>query len=183
MQILMALFLTFFKTGLLTFGGGYAMLPLLKDELVVKRKWIKQEELLNYFSIGQCTPGIIAVNVATFCGHKLYKTPGAIVATTAVVLPSVFMITLISLVFFDIKNAPSLKHILAGIQIGVVALLCKVVFDLCIKFYKQKNRIISFCVFALTLGSVLIFDISAVFVIAVLLALSTGFVVRKRFIK
>ncbi|MBR6409205.1 MAG: chromate transporter [Alphaproteobacteria bacterium] len=96
MKILINLFITFFKTGLFTFGGGYAMLPILKDEVVTKHHFATEDELLNYFSIGQCTPGIIAVNVATFCGYKLKKVVGAIVATLALVLPSLIIITLVA---------------------------------------------------------------------------------------
>ena len=75
MSVLWSLFATFFKIGLFTFGGGYAMIPLLQAELVEKKKWVSDEEIMDYYSIGQCTPGIIAVNVATFIGYKM-KTYG-----------------------------------------------------------------------------------------------------------
>ena len=75
MSVLWSLFATFFKIGLFTFGGGYAMIPLLQAGLVEKKKWVSDEEIMDYYSIGQCTPGIIAVNVATFIGYKM-KTYG-----------------------------------------------------------------------------------------------------------
>lgn len=89
------LFITFFKIGLTTFGGGYAMLPILIREISENNNWATEDELLEYFAIGQATPGIIAVNTATFVGHKIAGTIGAIVATFGFVLPSIIVITLI----------------------------------------------------------------------------------------
>ena len=90
------LFLTFFKIGLFTFGGGYAMLPLLQDEIVRRNRWASDEELMDYYSVGQCTPGIIAVNVATFIGYKLHGWFGGVMATVAIILPSFIIICLIA---------------------------------------------------------------------------------------
>ena len=81
MKIYWQLFWTFFKIGLFTFGGGYAMLPLLRDEVVRKRAWAKDDDLMDYYSLGQCTPGIISINVATFVGYNLAKKCGAVAAT------------------------------------------------------------------------------------------------------
>ena len=78
------MFVSFFKIGLFTFGGGYAMIPMFRKELIEKNKYITEDELMDYYSIGQCTPGIIAVNVATFTGYKVRKTLGGIVATSAI---------------------------------------------------------------------------------------------------
>ena len=89
MQILWTLYRAFFMIGALTFGGGYAMLPMLEREIVAKHKWATQEEILDYFAIGQCTPGIIAVNTATFVGYKQKGIIGGIVATLGVVSPSI----------------------------------------------------------------------------------------------
>ena len=181
MKILFELFFSFFKTGLLTFGGGYAMLPLLQDELVVKRKWIKDDELLNYFSLGQCTPGIIAVNVATFCGYKQHKTLGAIVATTAMVLPSIVIITLIASMLGKASENQVLKHILGGIKIGVVALLLKIVWQMGGKIYqKSKYKILSVFIFALSLAGLIFFKISAVYVVLLLLSASAATMLLKR---
>ena len=130
MKILLELFCSFFKTGLFTFGGGYAMLPILKDEVVTKRHWTTEEELLKYFSIGQCTPGIIAINVATFCGYKLQRTAGALMATFALVLPSFFIITLIASLLSHFMENETALHIIRGVRIGVLVVLVKVIFDL-----------------------------------------------------
>ena len=109
---LFALVVSFFKIGIMTFGGGYAMLPMLQRELVENRKWVTEEEILNYFAIGQCTPGVIAVNTATFVGYKRCKIPGAIFATIGVVLPSMIIITIIAAVLstFARDKADKNKH-------------------------------------------------------------------------
>lgn len=174
MKILLDLFLTFFKTGLFTFGGGYAMLPILKDEVVTKHKWATEDELLNYFSIGQCTPGIIAVNVATFCGFKLKKITGAVVATFALVLPSLIIITLIASVLSHFMENAYVVHAMRGIRIGVAAVLLKIVFDLGIRVYRQSTfKKIDIAVFFLSLFAIIGLKISSVFVI--LLAAFIGF--------
>ena len=90
------IFVSFFKIGLFTFGGGYAMMPLFRQELIEKRKYITEDELIDYYSIGQCTPGVIAVNVATFTGYKIQKVLGATVATLAIVLPSLLIIMVLA---------------------------------------------------------------------------------------
>ena len=96
MKDLFQLFFSFARIGGFTFGGGYAMLPMLQKEIVEKFGWVTEDELMDYYAIGQCTPGIIAVNTATFVGYKLKKLPGAIVATLGVITPSIIIITLIA---------------------------------------------------------------------------------------
>lgn len=120
---LFALIVSFFKIGIMTFGGGYAMLPMLQRELVENRKWVTEEEILNYFAIGQCTPGVIAVNTATFVGYKRCKIPGAIFATIGVVLPSMIIITVIAAVLSNFAHIPAVQHAFAGIRIAVSALI------------------------------------------------------------
>ena len=117
------LVVSFFKIGIMTFGGGYAMLPMLQRELVENRKWVTEEEILNYFAIGQCTPGVIAVNTATFVGYKRRKIPGAIFATIGVVLPSMIIITVIAAVLSNFAHIPAVQHAFAGIRIAVSALI------------------------------------------------------------
>ena len=95
-MILLQLFLSFAKVGVLTFGGGYAMIPLLEREIVEKRRWASSEELMDYYAVGQCTPGVIAVNTATFIGYKTAGNLGGIVATLGVVFPSFVIITVSS---------------------------------------------------------------------------------------
>lgn len=121
MRLLFELFLTFFKIGAVTFGGGLAMLPILERELVSKRGWVTGDELIDYYAIGQATPGIIAVNVATFCGHKLKGALGGAVATVAIVAPSVIVITILAGAISSIDQIPLIKKALTGINIAVAA--------------------------------------------------------------
>ena len=96
MKKFLDLFLAFARVGVMTFGGGYAMIPILEREIVDKHGWATSEELMDYYAVGQCTPGVIAVNTATFIGQKLYGTLGGIVATLGVVFPSVLIISVIA---------------------------------------------------------------------------------------
>lgn len=130
MNIYLDLFLTFAKVGVCTFGGGYAMLPILQREVVEKKKWATEEELTDYFAIGQCTPGIIAVNTATFIGHKYKGILGGILATLGVVFPSLIIITIIAAFLQNFASYPVVAHALAGINAAVVALIAVSVFKL-----------------------------------------------------
>ena len=114
---------SFFKIGILTFGGGYAMLPMLQREIVEKKGWATEEELLNYYAIGQCTPGVIAVNTATFVGAKRKGVPGGFLATLGIVLPSLIIITVIAAVLTNFADIPAVQHALAGIRVAVVVLV------------------------------------------------------------
>ncbi len=122
---LLDVFFVFFKIGSVTFGGGYAMLPLLEEELSIKRKWANREELLDYFAIGQSTPGIIAVNVATFVGYKRHGVIGGIFGTLGMVAPSIIIITLIAAFLSNYTNNEVVKKALLGVNIAVAALLTK----------------------------------------------------------
>lgn len=123
MKVLFDLFRAFFTIGALTFGGGYAMLPMLEREIVTKRSWATNEELLNYFAIGQCTPGIIAVNTATFVGYKIKGVIGGIVATLGVVAPSMVIITIIAMVLENFMDIAWVQNAFAGIRVAVCALI------------------------------------------------------------
>ena len=120
-KLLFEIFLAFVKIGAVTFGGGLAMLPILERELSQKRGWVTQDELLDYYAIGQATPGIIAVNVATFCGHKLQGTLGGIVATLAIVTPSIIVITILAMFINSLDQIPLMQKALTGINIAVAA--------------------------------------------------------------
>ena len=120
---LLELYGIFFKIGLFTFGGGYAMLPILQREIVEKRGWAKEEELMDYYAISQCTPGVIAVNVGTFIGYKKRGVPGGIAATIGVISPSVVIITLIAAFFSSFGNNEIVAHALAGIRVAVTVLV------------------------------------------------------------
>ena len=144
MRNLWKLFRLFFKVGLFTFGGGYAMLPLLKAEVVDKRKYLREEELLDLYSIGQCTPGIIAVNVATFIGYQQAKVKGAIMATLGIIMPSIVIITLVASVLEHFTDNRYVIYAFYGIRICVVALIFNIIFDLAKKNLKSIYNILMF---------------------------------------
>ena len=156
------MFVSFFKIGLFTFGGGYAMLPMFRKELIEKHNYITEDELMDYYSIGQCTPGIIAVNVATFTGYKVLKTLGAIVATVALILPSLFIILAIAGVLEEFSDNELVKHAFSGIRIGVVVLLLKEVIEIAKKNIKTKYQVL---VFLFAGGLILWFKFSAIMVV------------------
>lgn len=133
MKILIDLFITFAKIGAVTFGGGYAMLPILQREVVESKHWASDEELADYYAIGQCTPGVIAVNVATFIGRKLAGIPGGIIATIGVVFPSVIIITLLAGVIQAYSSLEWVKHAFAGIRVCV----CVLIFNAVIKLFSK----------------------------------------------
>ena len=123
MKTLIQMFLTFARIGGFTFGGGYAMLPMLQKEVVEKYKWATNDELLDYYAIGQCTPGVIAVNTATFIGYKLKGIPGAIFATLGVVTPSVIIIGIIAAFVSNFRDLEVVQWAFSGIRAAVVALI------------------------------------------------------------
>ncbi len=123
MNIYLDLFLTFARIGVCTFGGGIAMLPILQREIVDKKGWATSEELTDYYAIGQCTPGIIAVNLATFIGHKLKGAWGGILATLGVVFPSVVIITIIAAFLSSFADYPVVQHALSGVNACMLALI------------------------------------------------------------
>ena len=127
---LLELFLTFAKVGVMTFGGGYAMLPILQREVVENKGWITEEELTDYYAIGQCTPGIIAVNTATFAGQKLYGAVGGIAATLGVVFPSLVIITIIAALLSNFADIPAVQHAFAGVRVCVCVLIANAVVKL-----------------------------------------------------
>lgn len=130
MNIYVDLFFTFAKVGVCTFGGGYAMLPILQREVVEKKGWATNEELTDYFAVGQCTPGIIAVNTATFIGYKYRGAAGGVIATLGLVFPSLVIITAIAAFLSNFADFPVVRHALAGINAAVVALIASSVVKL-----------------------------------------------------
>lgn len=130
MKTLLELFLIFARIGGFTFGGGYAMLPMLQKELVEKKKWVSGDELLDYFAIGQCTPGVIAVNTATFVGYKIKGLAGAIFATLGMITPSIVIITVIAAFLTNFQDIEMVKYAFAGIRAAVVALILSAVLKL-----------------------------------------------------
>lgn len=150
MNIYLDLFLTFAKVGVCTFGGGYAMLPILQREVVEKKGWTTDEELTDYFAVGQCTPGIIAINTATFIGYKYRGVPGGVLATLGVVFPSLIIITAIAAFLSNFADIPVVRHALAGINAAVVALIASSVVKLGKSTLKNGAAVAIFlCVLAL----------------------------------
>ena len=130
---LLELFFSFSKIGVMTFGGGYAMLPMLQREVVEAKHWATEEELTDYFAVGQCTPGIIAVNTATFVGQKKGGVAGGIVATLGVVFPSVVIITLIAAVLTNFSEVAAVQHAFGGIRVCV----CVLILNAVVKLWKK----------------------------------------------
>ena len=133
MKLLLDLFLTFARIGVLTFGGGYAMLPIIQREVVEKKKWATEEEVMDYYAIGQCTPGVIAVNTATFIGRKHAGIPGGILATLGVVFPSLVIITVIAAFIANFADLPLVKNAFAGIR----ACVCVLIANAVVKLWKK----------------------------------------------
>ena len=129
---MLSLFLTFAKVGVMTFGGGYAMLPILQREVVENKGWATDEELTDYFAIGQCTPGVIAVNTATFIGQKRRGIIGGIVATLGVVFPSLIIIAALAGVIDAFSHLTWVQHAFAGIRVCV----CVLIFNAVLKLWK-----------------------------------------------
>ena len=132
MSKLLELFLAFARVGAMTFGGGYAMLPILEREIVENKGWATHEELMDYYAVGQCTPGIIAVNTATFVGCKNAGLLGGVVASLGVVFPSVVIICLIAGVLTNFADIPAVKSAFAGIRVCV----CVLIFNAVVKLWK-----------------------------------------------
>ena len=130
MNLYWKLFWLFARIGVCTFGGGYAMLPILQRELVEKRDWVREEELTDYFAIGQCTPGVIAINTATFVGHKLAGGVGGVIATLGVVFPSIVIIMVIAAFLQNFAQLPAVIHAFNGVRACVCALILSSVLKL-----------------------------------------------------
>ena len=143
------LFCTFAKVGVMTFGGGYAMLPILQREVVEKKGWATEEELMDYFAIGQCTPGIIAVNTATFAGQKVKGFWGGLFATLGVVFPSLIIIMLLAGVIEAFNHIAWVQHAFGGIRICVCILILNAVVKLFQKAVVDKPTLAIFLLVAL----------------------------------
>ena len=172
-KILFELFTSFSKVGVMTFGGGYAMLPILQREIVDNRHWATDEELTDYFAIAQCTPGAIAVNTATFNGQKYCGVIGGIAATLGVVFPSLVIITLLAGVISTFSHLPAVINAFAGIRVCVCVLILNAVLKLWKSAVKGRLGLIIFC--AVTLGS-LFFDISPVIFVLISAAIGIALV-------
>lgn len=151
MKELLDLFLLFAKIGSTTFGGGYAMLPVIQKELVEKRGWATDEELMDYLAIGQCTPGLIAINTATFIGEKRKGVIGGIVATLGFVTPALIIIMIVAALLQNFADYPAVQNAFAGIRVCVCVLILNAVLKLWKKSVTDKITLLIFAaVFLLT---------------------------------
>lgn len=130
MKILVELFVTFMKIGGFTFGGGYAMLPMIQKEVVNSKKWATQTEVLDYFAISQVTPGVIAVNTATFIGYRMAGILGGIAATLGVIFPSMLIIAIIAAFLNNFASMPVVIHAFNGIRACVCVLILTAVYNM-----------------------------------------------------
>ena len=156
---LLTLFLSFARVGVMTFGGGYAMIPILEREIVDKQGWASSEELMDYYAVGQCTPGVIAVNTATFIGYKVAGTIGGVFATLGVVFPSVVIITLIAGILTNFADIPAVKSAFAAIRVCVCVLIFNSVLKLWKGAVKDKAAMV---LFAVVFGLSLFLDLSPI---------------------
>ncbi len=161
------LFIAFAKIGVMTFGGGMAMLPMLQREVVENKGWATEEELADYFAIGQCTPGIIAVNTATFVGQKRGGVLGGIVATIGVAFPSLVIISLLAGIIDSFNHLAWVKNAFAGIQVCVCVLIFNAVMKLLKNSVVDKRTLVIFLLvlagsFALDVTPVVFVVLSAV---------------------
>ncbi len=177
MKELWTLFSTFFLIGSITFGGGYAVLPILIREIVQKRKWVSEDEMLDYFAVSQTTPGVICVNISTFLGYRRKGFFGAMVATIGVVLPSLIIITIIAAVLSNYSAIPWVQHAFAGIRIAVSALIASTVWNLAKKnvrtWLKAAIAVIAFV-------TVAIINISPIYISLVFAVFGAFFFGRRR---
>lgn len=157
---LLDLYLIFVKMGSVCFGGGYAMLPILERELVTKRGWVTKEEIIDYYALGQCTPGVIAVNTSTFVGNKLAGIFGGIIATLGFITPSLVIITIIGTVLQNFAHIEMVQQAFAGIRICVCVLIINATVNLWKSAVTDKFGVVAF-ILVLLFSS--LFNISPIF--------------------
>ena len=162
MKVLVQLYIAWFKMGLFTFGGGYAMLPMIQKEVIEKHHWATEEEIMEYYAIGQCTPGIIAVNTATFVGYYQKGILGGIVATLGVVSPSFIIIGLIASLISNFADIAIVQHALKGINVAVCVLMFTAIKNL---WKKSIKNIGSFTIFAIALLLSVFTELSTVYLV------------------
>lgn len=178
MKELLELFLAFARIGGLTFGGGYAMLPMLQHEVVENKGWATEAELMDYYAVGQCVPGVIAVNTAVFVGSKVKGLFGAIAASLGVVAPSLAIIIAIAAFIQSFSELEIVQNAFAGIRVGV----CVLIFTSVIKLFKKAIvDKFTFALFAIVFALALFVDISPI--IFVVIAAVAGMIVHVLFLK
>ena len=162
--MILQLFLTFFKIGAFTFGGGYAMIPLIQKEVTDKKKWLTEDDILEVVAIAETTPGPIAVNAATFVGYRVSGVLGSIVSTLGVVLPSFVIITLIAFALNQYMSYQIVQNAFWGIRIAVLALIVKAFISMA---KKCPRNIVSYIVAIVSFVAVVFFDINVMIIIII----------------
>ena len=161
-QKILKLFTTFFRIGAFTFGGGYAMIPLIQKETVETHKWITDDDILEIIAIAESTPGPIAINSATFVGYRVAGVFGSMAATLGVVLPSFIIISIIALVLNEYQHIQSVKYAFWGIRAGVLALVLKALINM---YKKCKKNVMAYIVMALAFIGAAILNIHVLIII------------------
>lgn len=156
------MFFTFFKIGAFTFGGGFAMIPIIQQEVVEKRNWIKEEDFMDTISIAQSSPGPIAVNSSIFVGYKIKGFKGAVVSTIGTVLPSFIIILLIAGFFYQFKDNPIVDKVFLGIRPAVVALIFSAVYQI---VYKSHFSYIGLGTALITTIIIVVFNINPIYMV------------------
>ena len=175
----LSLFITFFKIGAFTFGGGYAMIPLIQKEVVESKKWITDDDILEIIAIAESTPGPIAINSATFVGYRVCGFWGSFFATTGVVLPSFVIILAISYILNEFQNITAIQYAFNGIRAGVLALLLKALWTM---YKKCPKNLVSYIVMAFAFIATAILDIPvlAVIISCAVFGLISSIIIRRR---
>ena len=178
-KVLFTLFLTFLKIGAFTFGGGYAMIPLIQKEIVENKKWLTDDDILEIIAISESTPGPIAINSATFVGYKVCGFWGAALATFGVVLPSFVIIFTISLVLREFQHIRAVQYAFNGIRAGVLALIFKALWTM---YSKCKKNAVAYIVMALafTLTAFLDLPVLAVIIGCAAIGLVSSLIMSRR---
>ena len=161
---LLQIFTTFFKIGLFTFGGGYAMIPLIQKETVENKKWITNDDILEIAAVSESTPGPIAINSATFIGYKICGFWGAFFATTAVIIPSFVIIFAISSILRRIQNLKIVEYAFFGIRAGVLALVVKALIDV---YLQCEKNAISYFIMIGAFAAAAVFEINVIVIVIV----------------
>ncbi|MBC8537163.1 chromate transporter [Feifania hominis] len=156
------LFLTFNRIGALTFGGGYAMMPMLQKEVIEKKKWATEEEVMDYYALGQCAPGVIAVNTSVFIGNQVGGVFGGISAALGVVCPSLIIIMVIAAFIQNFIHLDVVQYAFAGVRVAVAVLVVNAI----LKMWKAGVKdLIAFCVFAVAFALTLFTDVSPILIV------------------
>ncbi len=173
------LFLTFFKIGAFTFGGGYAMIPLIQKEVVDNHKWVTADDILEVIAIAESTPGPIAINAATFVGYKFGGFFGAFMATLGVVTPSFCIIVLLSSVISRFQDYKVVQYAFFGIRAGVLALIVKALINM---YRKCPKNPVAYFIFAFSFIMVALLNIKAIYVLigCALIGLTASFVAKRK---